>query len=51
MLFTFKLAFAVATTTRKCRRGSLITGQLFICLLIGVNKPNKIKPYMGHKWL
>ena len=29
---TVKLAFAVAATTRKCRRGLLITGQLFICL-------------------
>ena len=28
----FKLAFAVAATTRKCGRGLLITGQLFTCL-------------------
>ena len=32
LLHVVKLASAVAATTRKCRRGLLITGQLFICL-------------------
>ena len=33
-VYLLKLAFEVAATIRKCRRGILITGQLFICLRV-----------------